>query len=643
MIKEDSTKYNENSSEHLKKMRSSTHQSPSAKLRDKFPSLSGDDAETTEITAQISAQEEGGWGWVVVTAAFFNLFILDGVSYTFGSILPDMVKELQMSETAIAFVNSLSVALYFLVSPLASALINRFGFRECSMIGAIVCSISLVISHYATNYAYLCLFYGVFAGFGYSLINMASGLVVGFYFEKLRSLAMAVTTCGSSFGVMTMFPVNLYLVNLAGWRSTILLHSGLMGLIFFFAMAFRPLLSFTVSKSNAEPCNMGFNAIILQDTTAERIFGTAPNSNYPTVADVVEKGQADEAGPSTKSSLSKIKLTSVTKIRLDSINPPGGISERHLKQVQSLMTPTQQHRRTLEINIGQPLVKKQGCWARFCYWEPHLPYSRPLYRDDVFYGGDIQKLNAYRKSIASPETTGFDYQLAVTRTVTVKDLKDNRGLITTGAKRVLATMLDPSLLRRPSCLMICSSGFMTYTGYLVPYVFLPERNLNAGIDPKHCALFISTMSFSNIIGKLVLGALAGKIDPMKLFIFWGTMSGVCTLGSDLSFSIYYQYLYCFIFGFSTSSFMCLRGVILVSLYGLEKLTNATGVILIFLGLGNLISTPIASILKNNYGYNVAFWFAGIFMALSGLIMIPVKAASVRESREINDDIMKSEH
>lgn len=578
----------------------------------------------TEITAQITVQTESAWRWLVVCASFMNLFFLDGVSFTFGSILPDMVIDLQLSDTPVAFINSLSVAIYFMASPLASAFINRFGFRECCMTGSFICSMSLFVTYFLSKYGYLCIFYGVFAGFGYAMINMSSGLVVGFYFEKFRALAMAVTTCGSSVGVATFYPVNSYLVNLAGWRSTILLHSGLIGIIFFSAMIFRPLISFTVTKEQDKVSK----TVISQSKDEKKFFGGLTNNRFPTAENVVENGEQPQPGPSVRKT---------SKLTLTSNHPPGGISHRHLQQVKDIASSHQKRTNTsLNINVGEHRVDKRNWFARLCFWEPHVPYSRPMYRDDAFYEGSLNKLPQYRKSvleISEKDRTGLEYHLAVTRAVTVSDLKERQGFCSIAAKRVITTMMDPSLLKRPSFLLLCSSGLMTYLGFLVPYVFLSDRNMKAGIDPKHCSLFVSTIGLSNIFGRLVLAGLASKIDPMKLFIFSATTAGLSTMMSVLNYSVYYQYFYCVVFGFTIAT-SCLRGVILVSLYGLEKLTNTMGVVMLFLGLGNLVSTPVASLLKNRYGYDVAFCVSGFFIMCSGLIVIPVKAAANRESRKV---------
>ncbi|XP_038206238.1 uncharacterized protein LOC119828208 [Zerene cesonia] len=607
--------------------------------------------EETEIAAQISVPQEGGYGWVVVAAAFSSIFILDGVAFTFGSLLIDMSADLNMPISTLPLVNSIAVAIYFMCGPLASALINRFGFRACAMSGSIISSFSLLTSYFSTNFTSLCVFYGFFAGFGYCLINMASGLVVGFYFEKLRSIALAIATTGSSLGIMSLSPLNSYLSKLAGWRATTLFHSGLFGIIFFLGMAYQPLLSFTVVKTTEDPTrtvtylpNLSAAALKasasrtktegIMPTATERLFGAASNSNFPTAAAVVEDATtipSTQPGPST---------ATVSKITLTANAPQGGISPRQLKQVQSIMSKTSvqdKTKKTIELNVNVEKPKKTSCWGRLCHWEEHIPQSRPMYRDDVFYDGKLEKLPAYQKSVmdTTTEKTGLEYQLAVSRAATAVDLRERRGVFTTAARRVLATMMDPKLLKRNSFLLLCLAGFLIYIGFLVPYVYLQIRNESAGLPAEHCTLFVSVVGFSNAAGRLILGALATKVEPLKIFIVALSTAGISTMLSNLSFNLYFQYLYCFLFGFFVSCTASLRSLIIVSIYGLDNLTNATGILLLFQGLGTFFSTLVAGMLKDLLGFSAAFYVAGLFITIGALIIIPVKGMSCKEEKENN--------
>lgn len=623
-------------------------------------------AEETEIAAQITLPQEGGWGWMVIFGSFWSIFILDGTALTYGSMFRDISEDLAVSDSLVAFINSTAIALYLLAGPLASALINRFGFRTMCMTGSIICCFSLVCTYFSTNYATICLFYGVIAGFGYCLINLASCLIVGFYFEKLRAFALALATSGSSVGISIMFPVNSHLVKIAGWRVVVLLHSGLFGLVFFLGMTFKPLLSLTVraTTDSHDPTKTvtylpnistaGIRAPAshtegLVATATERLFSAVSNVNFPTAANVIDEmvvttstqpGQPGQPGQPSQPGQPGTSTAAVSRLTITAQVPQGGMTPRQLKQVQSIMSRTsvadKSRRVIVEAIPGPKKPKKRKCWARFCNWEEDIPQSRPLYRDDAFYEGKLENLAVYQKSVMDTSAntrTGLEYQLAVSRAVTTMDLKEKRGIFTTAVRRILATMMDPHLLTKKSFLLLCSSGMAMYVGYLIPYVFIQDRNRDEGIAEYHCNFYVTSIGIANTAGRLVLGLLATKVDALKVFIVSCVLTGVGTLASNLYFDAYYQYFCCCIFGFFVAGLACLRSMVLVELYGLEKLTNATGMMLLFQGLGSLVSTPIASTLKNSFGFSSAFYFAGSFMFFSGLLLIPLKLITKRESKD----------
>ncbi|XP_013171896.1 PREDICTED: uncharacterized protein LOC106120971 [Papilio xuthus] len=317
------------------------------------------------------------------------------------------------------------------------------------------------------------------------------GLIVGFYFEKLRPIAMAISTCGSSFGVMVMFPVNTYLINLSGWRNTTLLHSGLFGLVYFIGMTYRPLLSLTVIKATEDPTRTvtylpslsaaglkltasGTKPDNLVPTTTERLFSAVSNYNFPTAAAIVEEGAAvpvSQPGPST---------TPVSKLTLLAHGPQSAISRQQLKQIKDMISRSNiKDVKQIDADVEQEshtVSKKPGFWRRLFHWEEHVPESRPMYRDDAFYDGKLEKLPIYQKSMVDTTAegkTGLEYQLAVSRAATTADIQERRGVFTTAARRVLATMMDPKLLKQRSFLLLCASAFCVYQ----PYRFMFERIL----------------------------------------------------------------------------------------------------------------------------------------------------------------------
>lgn len=621
-----------------KRRRVSSAGAPSKVISTKFMEMEG--AEETEIAAQITVPTDGGWGWVVLMCAFGCAFILDGCVFSFGALLKDISKDLQVSDATTAIVGSLQFSMYLMLSPIASAFINRFGFRVCGMVGSIICCYSALGSSLAKGIASFFFLYGFCYGIGGCFVNMAAGLVTGFYFEKYRTMAMIFVSAGSSFGIMLLFPVNLVLSNAAGWRSTVLLHSGFLGLIFFLALTFKPLLSLTVTKVEEavdEPTRtVTFLPTVVgpkksvsnqaQGNTTERLFHAVSNARFPTAAAVIQDETVTTiAGPSQKPAVSRITLSYSQ-----------GVSKAQLNQVKSMISRGAVHDQP-PVDIDIKLVeseRKKSCWGRLCDWDTHSPTARPMYRDDAFYDGKIQNLPQYQKSVADAgdTQTGLEYQMAVSRAITVNDMQDQRGVFTTAVRRVLVTMCDVELLKKKSFIIYSLSGAAGYMGFNIPYVFLQDRNLVAGVDATHCTYFVSVIGFANAFGRMIWSIIAIKVSPLYLYIVGCCLSGVSTVVSGLSYHVIYQYFYSFVFGFNVCVTNCMRSLIIVDLYGLERLTNGTGLLLLFMGVGNLFGTPIASVLKDVVNYDAAFYFSGGLLILASIFGIFVRVVERSEKK-----------
>ena len=52
---------------------------------------------------------EGGWGWVVVFASFFCVFILDGIGYSFGVFLEPLLVDMVEGRGVLSMAGSLQV------------------------------------------------------------------------------------------------------------------------------------------------------------------------------------------------------------------------------------------------------------------------------------------------------------------------------------------------------------------------------------------------------------------------------------------------------------------------------------------------------------------------------------------------------
>jgi len=66
------------------------------------------------------------------------------------------------------------------------------------------------------------------AGLGTSLIYLPSIVIVSVYFERRRALATGMAVCGTGVGTIVFAPLVECLLEVYGWRGTLLIEAGLL-------------------------------------------------------------------------------------------------------------------------------------------------------------------------------------------------------------------------------------------------------------------------------------------------------------------------------------------------------------------------------------------------------------------------------
>jgi len=64
------------------------------------------DTDDVDQPRTVALPPDGGWGWVVVAAAFISNLIVGGVCYMFGIIMPELLHYFQAGKGKTAFVGS---------------------------------------------------------------------------------------------------------------------------------------------------------------------------------------------------------------------------------------------------------------------------------------------------------------------------------------------------------------------------------------------------------------------------------------------------------------------------------------------------------------------------------------------------------
>lgn len=170
---------------------------------------------------------DGGYGWVVVIAAFLINVIVDGIAYSYGVFNRELQTYYNSGSGVTSMVGSLLNALYLTSSPLASVLINRYDSRYVTIAGALIATFGFGVSQLSPNVKVMMLTFGVIGGFGFGMMYLPAVVSVSFYFEKRRALTTGIVTCGTGVGCFLFAPLFQAVLSANGWQYAMVVLAGI--------------------------------------------------------------------------------------------------------------------------------------------------------------------------------------------------------------------------------------------------------------------------------------------------------------------------------------------------------------------------------------------------------------------------------
>ncbi|XP_044738710.1 monocarboxylate transporter 14-like [Chrysoperla carnea] len=645
-------------------------------FEEELSSTSGEEAATVVVPP------DGGWGWVVVLASFGCNMIVDGIIFSFGMFLVDICQTFNATKPEVALVGSLLSGFYLMSGPFVSALANTYGFRLVTILGSIIGSAAFVLSSFSTSIEYLFFSYGVLGGIGFGLIYVPAVITVGFYFEKWRALATGIAVCGSGIGTFVFAPVSSTLIEKFGWRNALLIQAVLVLTCGIFGALFRPIKPTKVTpndvQSNSESdevtkveksennnkqyaifnrikfdpeLNGSMTSFSSMTSLNSKTVPVKTNYNYPTVKEVL--GRSMHCLNTNKTQTSNIlQHPAVTMLSKSEKRLSAPIMVENMKLVAETITKK-------EDGVWEPLIdsennkkmeRRHTMGEKYSLPKVYSPTTlpknddvqRPFYRDDIFFGASLQRLPQYTSQAS------LGYHLSVTRVPTTKIEEEGKMTATKSWRccpeslhRILTTMLDLSLLKSPSFALLAFSGFFTMMGFYVPFMYLTQRASLNGMEYGSAMWLVSVIGIANTVGRVVCGVVTSFPGCNALVInnIAITIAGISTLFSGLSNSDEYQFFYATIFGLSISCFASLRSILVVDLLGLERLTNAFGLLLLFQGVAATIGAPIAGAFMDITGsYDYSFYLSGSLITLSAIMCYPINWINNWEKRRTENNV-----
>ncbi|WAQ95311.1 MOT12-like protein [Mya arenaria] len=539
-------------------------------------SLFSEDASSTSMPAP----PDGGYGWVIIIAAFLINLICDGISFSFGILYTELLDQFQESKSLTSWVGSLFYGTCLMGGPLASGLATKFGCRKVLIGGGIVASAGTFISAFATSIGTLCLFFGVITGIGMSMGYVTSVVMVAFYFENKRALATGLAVCGSGIGTFVFAPLTELFIDIYGWRGTMIIWSGIILNLVVCGALLRPL-EFTVQEKRQKAL-LKFEKMSRMSRT-ESLASSSNGRNVSRLAshteglededDIFEEGNIEDCCHSqiqiptfikekgieipvevlkeAKNNRSALKDYIRNYCEENDVEPENqqedyDVQDDETKYETTVMLQNGKGNVKLNGNIGPKSSclknapkKQQSNEGHHHSKSPSRPKKQvrmstylPLYRKGLFFRGNLTRYTGpigRVKSSSCPELTIRQWDDSDSESSDDDDwdfpwryLRFSKHM-----KRVLKALFDPTILKNPLYVVFAISNFILYFWYDVPYIFLVDRATELGMDENKASLLISILGIVNTVGQILYGIIGDR--EVNLSVLYGISLMACGL------------------------------------------------------------------------------------------------------------------
>lgn len=258
------------------------------------------------------------------------------------------------------------------------------------------------------------------------------------------------------------------------------------------------------------------------------------------------------------------------------------------------------------------------------------PGSGIMNKPDILYQGSMQSLSRYRSTSHIPENSQIDEKERESRCSWLPCSSE--------FKSALSEMLDMSLLVDPIFIIFALSNFLTSIGFYIPYVYIVPLSKQLAIEnPPY---LISIIGGANLVGRIILGYISDKpwVNRLLAYNMCLTIAGISVILCMACWEFWGLAMCSATFGFTIGAYVGLTSVVLVDLLGIEKLTNAFGLLLLFQGIASLIGAPFAGWLYDTLqSYAPGFYLGGGAISISGLILFIIPMIERRNKKRCYEE------
>lgn len=154
-----------------------------------------------------------GHAWLCLIGAVGANFLNAAIGYGSGVIHVGLLDYYKQDVAKTAIVGSVFSNLLCLLGPLGSVAINLTSCRVSTMIGGVLITIGMSATYFANDLSVVLVTYGIMAGTGLGMSTTTALVVLGYSFDKFRSITVGISVACAGAGMFATGPMIQHLID----------------------------------------------------------------------------------------------------------------------------------------------------------------------------------------------------------------------------------------------------------------------------------------------------------------------------------------------------------------------------------------------------------------------------------------------
>ena len=180
------------------------------------------------------------YAWIILITCFANHFINYAIQLGYGVILPDMIRDLNLSRTAGGTIFNAYLIIYIALTPITGYLADRLGARRVITASTLILGIGTLMMGTVQTLWMACVIYAVVGVGATGMWIPIIALVQRWFAPDRRGLALGILSVGYGLGFAAVGAGFPWIANHYSWRyAWYLLGFGALGMVIFNGLLLR--------------------------------------------------------------------------------------------------------------------------------------------------------------------------------------------------------------------------------------------------------------------------------------------------------------------------------------------------------------------------------------------------------------------